>query len=342
MIKTKQTIERKPVYIGAEFSSWFEINSNAEKRTLHRKLDQLQRTEQVARDALRRRIAEIRAAKIEAKEYETALSKLGTGDDAAAIAAIKEQLSKLSFIESLRVRNGVLLAKTRLIFTDIRNGDGSRDTTRTCLGAFEIVLRFSPTRLRVHNLLFTRNNYGHWSISGGRPCLGDWNEDISRLYEKRDIYGLLNTLFHYLRSTEDGGAYMRSHEWKEQRQESLKQPAYRRGSHVIATQEYRDMVKIPAGAYGVILAAFRDGSIMVQFDDKIQSEDGSVVGHDADGAGKSGHCWRVRRSRFAVLTKTQYAKKTTVEQLSSESVLHKIDSLPDGSTLSDAIAALKV
>ncbi len=50
------------------------------------------------------------------------------------------------------------------------------------------------------------------------PCWGDWfNDGRHKIIDDRDINAIVTMLVPYLTSTEDGGAYMRSHRWRDSR-----------------------------------------------------------------------------------------------------------------------------
>lgn len=103
------------------------------------------------------------------------------------------------------------------LWTDIRKEEGSKEMRRTFLGCFVIeVPIYQVNGIRIRNLTFVTSN-AHWSIQSGtgNPCWGDWREQIETCIKARNVTGLITILIPYLQSTEDGGAYIRSHYWKE-------------------------------------------------------------------------------------------------------------------------------
>lgn len=101
---------------------------------------------------------------------------------------------------------------TPLIWVNIRKAAGSRESVRTCIGAYKFTLIFSTGgEVRVENLVFER----HWAVSEVNPCFGEYQDEIRRMMQKNQLYELWDMLYQWLIGADrDAAAYMLSHDWK--------------------------------------------------------------------------------------------------------------------------------
>ena len=160
-----------------------------------------------------------------------------------------QMIANLRFVERIQVRGEAVLVHTRPLFTDIRTGDGRRETKRRCIGAY--VIRIQPqtpqdveqgtsfansaavggTRRRAlvfDQVLYRPSDYPyqHWGIKNRIACFGDYRNAISTYYQSGDYYNLLITVYSFLTvADQDGSAWRKSHNWlREVRNEDGKLP----------------------------------------------------------------------------------------------------------------------
>jgi len=301
----------------------------------------------------RQRIAEctarIRSQLDTKREYET---RIADYDWVPVEQKANEQLQRIAkypFIESIDARGDDLLLTTKLIFTDVRTADDTRDTKRRCVGAFSIRINLLRGTVEVKNKLFPRMQYQHWSInSSGSPCWGDWQSDVNEYKRNGDIAGLVMMLLPYIRSTNDGSAYTRSHYWVRNRKRSLLANRVRKGAYVMAHEviftnneyatndygetDYDDIIEewsIPSGCKGIVLAT--QGNVAeVEWTEQISDPYGE------DGDEGDGVRWYCDRYNLLPIKKAQYenSEVTSIDHVNTMS-LDALDALPDGSTLAD-------
>lgn len=155
------------------------------------------------------------------------------------VARQLELIAKLPFVEKVSVRNGNIQIATNLLFTNIRTGDGARETARRCIGAYLITIQALPRdflenseipfrnsvsgeknqkAILLRQLLFTTSEtakrYAHWSTKHCIPCFGDYTDSVREQYMSGDYVGLLQSLYSMLRAAKyDSGAWRKSHNW---------------------------------------------------------------------------------------------------------------------------------
>lgn len=150
-----------------------------------------------------------------------------TADEMARAHLIEEALRRHVFIESIGLDESRELIKiyTRLLFADVRLGEGQRTTARRCIGAYSITLpvrvlgdasRVGYNDVKVRNILFT-GGQGHWGLrherTGHSPCWGEWQDDIMSAIQSGNLYEVADKIILYLRTSGDSGAYTSSHEY---------------------------------------------------------------------------------------------------------------------------------
>lgn len=333
MIKTKKA-EIPPAHIDPLFVNWFASASNDELGRIEHQLMQYgTRSEQIRRQ-VRDYVQQIRQLKDGISQLES--ERAGIDIDAYKETAkqLAERIKRLPFVEKVYVRNGELKVKTRLIFTNIRTGDGERTTKRKCIGAFLIKLNIGQHfHIQVQNLMMRQGRYHHWAISNQDPCLGDWQDEFRNASHRKDLYRVIELCYHYLRSTDDGGAYTSSHRWIAGASVSVGARPVRKGGYVIMIDDYHDDFTIPAGYVAQVLST-SDNTVMLEFKEPIGDDD-SMTGHDGDGLGEYGHCWEVLKDYVRAITKEQYESNISMSDLQN-GTMAQVDALPEGSTLSDA------
>lgn len=126
---------------------------------------------------------------------------------------VSHALGKHKGIASLTVSGQVVTIMTPLLFCYIRTAAGSKTSKRTCIGAFKCTLNFQDRAIKLENKVFRK----HWAIDDhGRPCLGEFGDEVALRFSQNDIYGVWDVLYHLLMSADmDGAAFMRSHDWKD-------------------------------------------------------------------------------------------------------------------------------
>ena len=224
-------------------------------------------------------------------------------------------------------RDGKVSVYTPLLFCKIREGAGIRRSKRACIGAYKITLDPSCYGISVRQMLFER----HWAINGTSPCMGEYQDEVVRRFDRGDMYGIVDIMYQWLIGADnDGGAYMRSHEWRDQHRNRIAGTAsaapprtYSREEHVIFTEKQVDG-RFLQGRTGII-SSCNQSVATVQWRP-----------HPAD---KNGREWTVQTSQLLPITKAQYEAAVMYEiKNPARSVLEKIDALADGTSLKQALS----
>ena len=205
------------------------------------------------------------------------------------------------------------------------------------------------SRVRIKNELWSNMRFPHWSIDNhGSPCWGDWGTEVRRCYSQRDIVGLFTLLRSYLLSTDDGSAYVGSHEWADDRAASLYKKRFRTGNYAVLTRaeqidSYRDddgisiALSMEVGTTAEIISVDRD-DVRLRFTPDANHPLRVHTGYAANGY----FDWWVPKRRAIPLTKAQVdAGNIDIESLTGTKVVATIDELPDGSLLKQANDILK-
>lgn len=263
-------------------------------------------------------------------------------------------IKRMPWVQSVRSKENSIIVRTRLLFTPVRIEDGSREEVRRCIGSFDIVLKgdrsaYNYIRVYMHNVLFGSMYYDHWAIRAGQPCFGTYTDEINAATGRRDIYAILDTLYHFLMSTDDGSAWRRSHHWVSMRKEiNTSAASYRNGDRVIARNPDGDSYididgygVVQVGTAGTVLRA-EDNRAYVRWDsfefDEEYAEDEDNARENIDDSHLDGNGeytqWWVHNS---YLTKdgTDGARVYTDESL------HRLDTLPDFASLEEGMNALR-
>lgn len=267
-----------------------------------------------------------------------------------------KNLQRHAGIESVKVRGSRVIITTKLLFTDIREEAGSRVLHRTCLGAYRITWDMEPNsaNVAVQNLVADNGGgmYAHWGVAGqGRsPCWGDYASEMILAVRGQDVYRFAEMMVGYFKSTEDGGAYTRSHQWRQRRIPVLGRRTsdqnggtiFRVGETVAYVHPDRYEGVELAGRVGVLLNNGRRGDyVHVKFRAQIVGQEQYASHRDCP---QRGHCWNVPTENLVHISQPLFEAGevwdgwTTAQTEASreQAFFQKLDALPDGSTLSDA------
>ena len=269
-------------------------------------------------------------------DKKVATKRLAAIDDSETrtkFATMLSNISKLRYVDDVSVDGAHLTVRTRLIFTDVRKASGSRDYTRRCLGAFDIVIKLDETNFSIKNTLFTRQNNPHWTVgSRGNPCHGEHSDLFIPALEEKEYYSLLEYIFAFLRSTDDGAAYMPSNNWIDERNErygSAATPQLRKGNYVLVHSAYQQYNPSEHCQLAKIIRCDY-GNLYIEYKDAFE------FGHNLRGLCEEGKGYRVPMSHVYKITKKEFDGNITASEIQSRNPLDELDSLPYGSTLTDA------
>jgi hypothetical protein len=241
-------------------------------------------------------------------------------EDTRGANTIETQLRKHKFIDHVVVLSrDSILVYTKLLFGEIRLREGSRTLKRRCLGAFKIEVNFRG-RVTMTNILYPKTIYAHYAVKETRPCFGDYGSNVSQMLQERNIYGIADTLIHFLRFSEDGSAWRQSHEWINARVGYI--PQITGGARV---RERASIVLMYD--WGV----FEKGTIHKV----VRSREGYPVINDADGVERMID----DRGAYIVIKNNVYKHVSSLRDIERK-YLEPIDALPDGATLAEALELL--
>jgi len=253
---------------------------------------------------------------------------------------VLRNISKLRYIESIKMRDGHFLVRTRLMFTKVRESSGSRKYYRRCIGAFDIKIDLDRRRLWVRNTLFTNMTHQHWSINReGSCCWGEWEEQFQSFLQRRDLYNLLVHLQPYILSTDDAAAYTPSNRWIEQRQASLYGRRLRKCAYVILSEDVtiqeefydeddnsqRQDVTLPKGTKALVTGTDRSN---------LNIDIGEPFGPRARQE------WYVSKAKVVPIKKSEFEDDSVILDDMRQANLSELDQLLEGSTLADGKTAL--
>ncbi len=216
---------------------------------------------------------------------------------------------------------------TKLLFSKIREAEGSKKEVRTCIGAYKI--RMLPgNQGTVYATNITYISKGHWATSSNIVCLGDWRNDYGRAIESKDFYTAFEIITLLLTDgTRDAAAYMRSHAWRDKHRTPKSEDAIKKGDYVMALIGHYDGLQI-LGHVGLHVGVESGDSwrALIQF---------KKVG------GQTFYNWYVRTRDLFRITKELYdaCDVYNVEEKPNTALditLAKMDALPNGSTQEDA------
>lgn len=266
-------------------------------------------------------------------QSKAALAGIDSSEAETKAKANIDNAKKLRYVESIDIGGDNIVVQTRLIFTDIRKESGSRESQRRCLGAFKLTLNFADNGVSIENILFTRpQGHDHWAIRNASPCQGEHRDRFNEAFRAGDLFMLLETCFHFLRSTDDGGAYESSDSWLYNRDESFRRgtPNVRKGSYVFVHEDYDQFSATEHCNYAQIMRCDR-GNIYLEFKESFE------FGHTLRGLAKEGRGYRVPATAIRKITAKEYQDESLdLETVRKGNPLEAIDALPDGSSLSDA------
>ncbi len=220
---------------------------------------------------------------------------------------------------------------TKLLFSNIREKEGSRNENRACLGAYKIrITPRNPGAAHAKNLTFQGRD--HWATSATGVCLGDWIDDYYNSVTREDFYTSFEAVIHLLTDASlDAAAYMRSHEWRDRREfEPIND--FKKGDKVIFVDEKYDNLVL-LGHVGMVHSRHTESS---RYD---------VIFREAGGA--SEYAWTTRgRSLVSISDDTYNAQKIyeipdKKTDLIRAEFMGEIDRLPNGSTNEDATEIVK-
>ena len=82
------------------------------------------------------------------------------------------------------------------------------------IGNFKITLNpTSFSSLKISNLEYVVDNLDHWHVKNQEPCLGNWKQVFLKYFETGHIGLVVDTIIHYLLSTQDRHAYTSIKSW---------------------------------------------------------------------------------------------------------------------------------
>lgn len=82
------------------------------------------------------------------------------------------------------------------------------------LGRYRIVLKNTEHNLiYVVNIDYDRGSHDHWAINGLKCCFGDWGDDVVKVTNEGNLYGIFDLLVMFLQTAGHKSAYMRDVEW---------------------------------------------------------------------------------------------------------------------------------
>lgn len=345
MKKANQTTSTPRADIGTGVTRMLTFLCDNERRELSQELERhreryehyKRRASDMFRDAYSRKQL--------ADEARTALAALP--DRTAEFEETAKRLSRFPYLERIEADHDGLTFYTRLLFVPIRKDREHPEETRTCIGSFRIRYEPGRSRLGIHNEVF-KAGYQHWSVNDdGSPCMGDWSNDFTRAHERGDVHGLATLLYSYLTSTDDGSAFISSHNWRDGRPNLLRRRNFRVGSHVMVCSsfttnydpdDHAEWWRVAEGTKGTVLESPRGSSnVRIRFDVAVSFANG------VEGDGEDGRIWRAPRSRLISLKAKEYKDPniTTPESMVTGK-LEALDALPDGSTYDDARKVLSL
>ncbi len=270
-----------------------------------------------------------------------------TPETATKAETLARQFARHVFIDTVTVTADEIVVYTKLLFSQIRTEDGSRELKRRCIGAYKISIarrdiRTGANQRRAHfrygvkidNLLYVKANHPHWAVESVRshvPCGGEYNEQLETLWHDKDWYNFIDTYIQFLRFSGDDGAYTRSHRWINNRLAYLPQLTTQRARErgcIATTRDARiqdihgsrdnngDRIyhDVPAGGMYRVLYT-NDGNPVIDFE---------------------GRHVTIPRDSYAVIRHKLFTKVASLADI-ERLYLKPLDVLPDGSTLSQAL-----
>ena len=168
--------------------------------------------------------------KTEILRYKTNLvtAKKGRTEKAAALKRYKldtarvqrewQRLHRHPQVHSVSVRSdGKIKITTKPLFADIRVRPGAKEKRRCFIGSFIITTaRETVDNIHVENVCFI--DRAHWSVSSsGWACQGDWADSFRDAARRGQWFQFVTTMVEYLKSTDDGAAYMTADQWRDGR-----------------------------------------------------------------------------------------------------------------------------
>ncbi len=118
------------------------------------------------------------------------------------------------------IKAGTLVLTTVPLFTDIRASESDKTESRAFLGVFTITVSLQSDVILIQNLTFKGNN-AQWGVSSSSTtpylCQGTWEPQLKDARERGQWSLFVTTVIQSLLSTEDGGAFQRSHTWRDRR-----------------------------------------------------------------------------------------------------------------------------
>lgn len=132
-------------------------------------------------------------------------------------APLVERLKRHKALQYVQVTaTGALMLYYKPIWTMAQVEEDSKKRVRMFVGCFQVKLTpGEQVNAMVQNLTFPE--LGHWSVSGGRPCWGNWEQTIKDLWKRGAVYDIVTMMAAYLASNEDGAAYSRTYKFRDNR-----------------------------------------------------------------------------------------------------------------------------
>lgn len=132
-------------------------------------------------------------------------------------APLVERLKRHKALQYVQVAaTGALMLYYKPIWTMAQIEEDSKERVRMFVGCFSVKLvPAERNHVEINNLTFP--TLGHWSVSGSRPCWGNWDTTIKELWAAGRVYDIVTMLAAYLASNEDGAAYSRTYKFRDER-----------------------------------------------------------------------------------------------------------------------------
>lgn len=274
-----------------------------------------------------------------------------TPETATRAETLARQFARHMFIDTVTVTADEIIVYTKLLFSDIRLGDGIRELERRCIGAFKISIarrniprgryaRHAHYRygVKIDNLLYVNASNPHWAVDSGEhvPCGGEYNEQLEQLWDDKDWYNFIDLYIQFLRFSGDDGAYTRSHRWINARMAYLPQLTtnrVRERSCVVTTADMR--ISDRYGTRG-------DDGDRIYYNVPLGTmyrAIGTVEGNPVISFG--GAQLVLPRHAYAIIRYKLFNKMSDLDEI-DRVYLKPLDRLPDGSTLAQALEIVKI
>lgn len=270
--------------------------------------------------------------------------------DQDQIASDLEIVKRTPFIHKIdRVTDVIVEITTNCLFTDIRVNSGDREKVRRNIGAFKI--RTNSDEIRISNLTYPElqvegRDLAHWAVRDSVPCLEDHRDAIMIPLRQGRLSEALQAIHYYLVSDNDSGAWCRSHDWIDARNEIYGVPAYdnqslRQDNDVVIMENHEQFVleEQPESVRFASVARGVGNRIVVDFGQEIyrnsESENPMRISHTVNGLLEEPTGYVIERSKLHRITAQQRTTQTPSEVYQSimgNTSYDLLDQLPTNAT----------